>query len=444
MGQGAIISISPEYLIPSPNYYPSPSMRISSPQCSPESQPQFYLLFDNVGADNNFTEEWITVCGFCFPVVGDIKPNLQSYITIRDFYYCNVQGASSYWIATNSEGHKPIITVCPTRYYVDTDPVPLFDLPTIYCIDEEPIELPTTLHGVSGDWEPSEVNRSSAGEETYIFTPNGDFAFSHCPLTVDIKVENCAVKLDMKLFLQGPMNAVTSYSVMTNNIQVPKYSYLKDLKLPVQNPYISLTDDPQGEYTQINNPAGPAGAVVDWIEVEIWTHVDVVTRKYDLVTRRALLLKPDGSVVDTLGQMPQFEAYPDSVQIVVKHRNHLDVIGNYKVSFKKGTAQYDFTDGVDKVYKYSSSAYAPMATHKTGVTCLWAGDIEHDGSIEIGDLNILEMKSKEQQTENYKYLYIGSDLNMDGIVDALDLSLIISNINRSLYSAVPLFSEKTK
>jgi len=56
-----------------------------------------------------------------------------------------------------------------------TDPIFDFDLILEYCIDDIPVELPTTsLNGVKGEWRPTTISTTSKGETIYTFTPKTD------------------------------------------------------------------------------------------------------------------------------------------------------------------------------------------------------------------------------------------------------------------------------
>jgi len=61
--------------------------------------------------------------------------------------------------------------------------IPTFDFPTSYCLNSQPEQLPlTSTNGVNGTWNPSVIDATVIGEETYTFTPES----SSCAETVDI------------------------------------------------------------------------------------------------------------------------------------------------------------------------------------------------------------------------------------------------------------------
>jgi hypothetical protein len=267
-------------------------------------------------------------------------------------------------------------------------------------------------------------------------------------LEITVNAKAC-VKLDLKVFLEGVVQPPLSGKTMdgeplpgnwmTAHIQDPDYLlHSFGFELPVENPYYAECGV-LGDYTDINNPLGPAGEVVDWILVEIWGNVDAGTFKYDLVERQALLLKPDGSIRDTKNQIPQFMTYADSeVQIVVRHRNHLPVMSNDLVNINpisSITIPYDFSD-INHVY----NPWASMPTGmRHGAVCLWAGDINMDGIIDSGDSGGFITDINAMPWGQYRR----SDLNMDGFIDSGDSGFIITNIKAMRYSPYMIFTPRT-
>jgi len=248
-----------------------------------------------------------------------------------------------------------------------------------------------------------------------------------------IDCETCAnIILDLKLFLQG---VTQPDSIMTNYIQVPIMpEAMPNLKLPVTNPY-----DVQGNYFQINDESGPAGTIVDWILVEIWGNFEVsgIFTEYDLLESHALLLKPDGSVVDTNGQKPQLILNTDdSVRVVIKHRNHLSVVSNVLFPYNEDII-YDFSTGITQAVKAPLAMYDPMIMYY-GLACLWAGDLNMNGFMDHVDMSIFNI---EWMAGNFGK-YVVSDVNMDGFVNSLDGSFVTRNTKLGLYSPVYFFRKK--
>ena len=256
--------------------------------------------------------------------------------------------------------------------------------------------------------------------------PNSYFAYTlaivKCP-----KLE-CDIVLDLKLFLEGVTN---EGPVMSTYLQgISRYPDLvPDKALPLQNPFPNMPE----KYSQINEDSGPAGKVVDWILVEILTNFehfeyeDIQYTLYDLVAKRALLLKPDGSVVDSTGKKPTFKPFEfDSIRIVVKARNHLAIISSALFAFDSDVT-YNFSDDVSKALKLSWASY-PAMTYKNGVACLYAGDIWNGTPADCTTnvINATDIDRYNSRLINGWSLgcYCFEDVNMDGMVDGGDLTFI--------------------
>jgi len=269
-------------------------------------------------------------------------------------------------------------------------------------------------------------------------TTTGCVTSSSNALALTITVNSCIIteiNLDLKLFLQG---VTLPGPIMTNHIQNPNYfpSYMPNFGLPTTSPY----PIPGSPYLQINDPAGPAGEVVDWIWVEVWSNFEdllPLITYYDMLESQALLLKTDGSVVDVNGQKPQFMSYSqESVRLVVRHRNHLSVI-SLEIPFDEELIEYDFSTGIGQAFKSPYSLYDPMVM-VNGVACLWAGDLNIDGLIDNLDITNYDIAWRSGIYGDY---FI-SDVNMDGIVDNLDGSFILQNARFNYFSPTRLFIKR--
>jgi hypothetical protein len=255
------------------------------------------------------------------------------------------------------------------------------------------------------------------------------------------KVQQCSVTLDVKIFLE----AVTrihplpgSFPYMTTYLQgPPEYWYLNDKLLPVTNPYPGMT----GFYHQINEPTGPAGPVVDWVLVEIWSDfktLNLFQEEYNVIDSCVLLLKPNGTLVDTNGNKPQFTAHPmGDVRIVVKHRNHLSVMSNL-VPFHSDFS-YDFSEAVTQAYRLSWVTQNPQVW-RNGAWCLWAGDINlvQDGAINGSDNTILWAAITASKIN----IYTVENVLMDAWVDSRDEAFVVDNAKRGLMSSRNFFIER--
>ena len=284
----------------------------------------------------------------------------------------------------------------------------------------------------------------------YLSIPSYYFTFGATP--TDILYLNAGIydnrnpieiDLNIKLFLEGvvKIDAVPGAKpYMTTWLQGPtEYWFLPSQLLPVRAD-VAYPDPPGREeyYHQINDHTGTAGAVVDWILIEIWGNFEssFIFTGYDLIESRALLLQPDGSVVDTNGNIPKFLSHSmGQVRIHAKHRNHLDVLSKL-VSFDSDMT-YNFTDDVNKAISPMGAIF-PGQVMRFGVACLWAGDLNQDFLIEGDDnQNFYDAVKKNKQN-----IYTFEDVNMDASVDARDGDYILNNVKRAIIS--PAFFYKKR
>ncbi len=236
------------------------------------------------------------------------------------------------------------------------------------------------------------------------------------------------VKLQLTLFLEGLMIGTKT---MSNYLQTHDavYSYYDQTPYPVNDPYGLGTT-----YSQYSNVSGPAGKIVDWIKVEIWSSVNMGNYTRTVSQSKALLLRPDGTVVDENGQIPSFNPISGPVRIVVKHRCHLAVMSKEISSFT-GNITYDFSSALTQAPKIELATDPDFLVLKNGVYCLRAGDVNKDGYVDSTDRT-----SSYNDYKNNEYdKYINTDINMDGYVDSTDYTIVINAYSQSLYSALFYF-----
>ena len=285
--------------------------------------------------------------------------------------------------------------------------------------------IPSSVEPTSSIYGMASTTSQGSVVTNLAFAPNDYAAY-----TLGIRQDR-TIPVSLTVFLEGPTPFLGN-AVMTNYIQNadPFYSaFSSGPALPTTDPYGLNTT-----CTNINN-IGIIGEVVDWIKVEIWDNVDFELGIKTVLETQALLLRPDGTVVDSTGRTPQFESQTNPVRIVVKHRNHLSVInGGAALSFTDSPVIYDFTTGLGQAYKMNSFDPTPMK-QKNGKWCMWAGDINGDGMVDVVDQGYVEYEVKNVTFDKY----LKEDLNMDGIADPLDKGLMDANCSPFKYSAQAYF-----
>ena len=234
------------------------------------------------------------------------------------------------------------------------------------------------------------------------------------------------VSVDLTVFLQGPLR---SHGLMSNYIQEPdpNNSSFTESRLPVSDPYglgVSCPDI---------NDSEKVGKVVDWVKVEIrkQSTLSVVSEA------QALLLRPNGKVVDIDGTVPRFSPLDEPVHIAVCHRSHLSVVTPLISTFS-GSITHDFSTGLAQAYKIDAGDTDPMSKPYASLNVwgMWAGDLN-------GDLNGDDIINNMDVSTLTPFLgaqdaYITTDLDMNGIVNNADASMIRGSGNVGAYS--PLLS----
>ncbi|MEO6287669.1 MAG: hypothetical protein ABIN80_16685 [Dyadobacter sp.] len=219
----------------------------------------------------------------------------------------------------------------------------------------------------------------------------------------------------IKIALQGAMPG--SGTTMRNDLQ--KYTNQTIVGvLPKTDPYGNGV-----VYNDINNPAGVAGNVVDWVKVDIKSAVS----PFAVLQTKSLLLRTDGYLVDVNGQYPSFTQPSGDVFIVVKHRNHLAIRSN-PINLIAGSA--DFTTGLNTVFNDGSSPDQMKLVN--GIWCMISGDVSQDYFVSNQDVT---------QTRNgFKTggvgVYSSRDLNMNAFLENQDVTAQRNRFNAGFFSIV--------
>lgn len=225
------------------------------------------------------------------------------------------------------------------------------------------------------------------------------------------------VQLDLKVLLRGGYRP--GQANMGTDLQT--YFSANSGLLPATDPYGGNV-----VYNNIGNPAGVAGSVVDWIKIEIRDAANPTVK----LQAKSLLLKPNGSVVDTDGTLPKFVGQSVPVRVAVFHRNHVAVLSNPIATFNAGTTIYDFTTALNKASQLPGDA--PQMGIFNGKWYMWAGDVNNDLSADATDMTIANKDFLDGLYDQYLF----TDVNLDGGVDATDASIMNDAFFNGYYSTL--------
>lgn len=262
----------------------------------------------------------------------------------------------------------------------------------------------------------SSPNWSFVGAANNVGTPSvtGTITAS----TADFTGTDALNKLNLTAYLNGAMPSMGT--TMTSDLQ--NYFGGNMGLLPTTSPYGA----PTSSYGSINNPGGVAGAVVDWVKVEVRSTSNPST----ILETRSLLLKNNGSIVDPNGNVPYFKESTTPVQVVVQHRNHLGIMSNSIASFTGTTGSYDYSSGLAQAYNAGGDP-AQMVL-KNGKWTMIGGDVNMDLSCDGLDLSATKLAVANGIFD----VYVSTDINMDGSVDGIDLTIAKVSVAAGYYSTL--------
>lgn len=144
-------------------------------------------------------------------------------------------------------------------------------------------------------------------------------------------------------------------------------------------PFTQPFSTPPWNYTGTESADTLMPDIVDWILLEIRTGLLANTK----VAQRAALLKTDGMIVDLDGisQVSINNIEPGNYYVVIRHRNHLDVMSSNPVAISTGgSSLYDFT--IAQTQAYGSNPMKDLGDGKFG---MYAGDANADGTVDYNN-----------------------------------------------------------
>ncbi|WP_055443795.1 hypothetical protein [Lacinutrix himadriensis] len=213
------------------------------------------------------------------------------------------------------------------------------------------------------------------------------------------------VKLDTKLFLQGPFLNPATAGLMNDNLRSLNY-------LPTTSPYPDIATCDASVFSVTGN-----NAIVDWV----WIELRAANDNQKLINGKSALLQRDGDVValDGLSHLV-LQAAPTNYYVVVKHRNHLGAMSATTIGLNENTATLvDFTN----------SGFATFGNHAqvilgSGNTALWAGDTNRsdrirfsgseNGTNAIKDYVLADPANGFNSVTFSSIGYLNIDVNMNG------------------------------
>jgi peptidoglycan/xylan/chitin deacetylase (PgdA/CDA1 family) len=109
----------------------------------------------------------------------------------------------------------------------------------------------------------------------------------------------------------------------------------------------------------------------------------------------------------------------------ILHRNAIETWSSEGLRFTSSALNYDFTSS-------QNHAYGNNLVLKEGKYCLYSGDVNHDGLVDLADLIEIDNDNMNYVTGN-----VTTDINGDGLVDLNDLILVDNNNTNYITRIVP-------
>lgn len=214
---------------------------------------------------------------------------------------------------------------------------------------------------------------------------------------------NFKIKIDPKLFLQGPMLNPVIAGQMNDNLRSGGL-------IPTTSPYPDGATCNASVFSVTGN-----NAIVDWVWVELRAANDNTKR----INGKSALVQRDGDVVGLDGVSNLvMSAAPTNYYVVVDHRNHNGAMTSGVIGLNETTPTVvDFTS--NSLATYGVNARALLVS---GNMALWAGDANGNGTIRFlgpgNDSGFIKAFILGISSSNF-FPYTGyhnADINMNGQV----------------------------
>ena len=190
---------------------------------------------------------------------------------------------------------------------------------------------------------------------------------------------------------------------------------------PVKTKTLNLTVFLQGFYPGSGSLMNKCKDYVGGATVDKFsgTTVDTITVElHDATTYANIVYKAFGVALNQNGTASLLiynpNSYISSYYITVKTRNHIETTTAAPVSFAASIVNYNFSDS-------TSRAFGNNLKQIGNICCIFAGDINGDGFVNLTDLSAVNSNALQLSKG-----FIVSDVNGDGLVNLTDLSAVNS------------------
>ena len=188
-----------------------------------------------------------------------------------------------------------------------------------------------------------------------------------------------------------------------NNVSISNFSSTTlDVQLSPSSPYqMHLTALVEGFFDGTTMAS-------DTVTVELRSS----SSPFNLVETKKINLDALGYGTTTLSLVLDAVSY----YIVVKHRNSIETWSSTPQTFVNGILNYDFTSD-------QSKAYGNNLVIKGVKWCIYSGDVNQDGLVDLTDVNLIVNDANLYTTGSY----LNTDLNADSWADLSDILIAVNN-----------------
>lgn len=278
------------------------------------------------------------------------------------------------------------------------------------------------------DWSNPYLNNNTFPDLLNLATIPENCVFPPPPATPHQAIE---FTLNLKVFLEGYfyIDNQSNPVMTTNGFDHSSNTNSNNKILPALQPFSPLFFYGGNETVGIDaeeNPIALPTNIVDWLYIEIWDSLQLCDEPINnklVVAKKAVLLKNDGSIVDTAGNSVVFDGfYPGNYKVAVYHKSHLAVLSSE--SFSLSGIDCDTNDSdLDICVDLSQSENAVTGKNQlkavdtsNQIFAMIAGDVDQNGVINNKDHNLIR---QDNNSLGYKI----TDLNGDKTVNGNDLDL---------------------
>jgi large repetitive protein len=278
---------------------------------------------------------------------------------------------------------------------------------------------------------------------SYIYTPNNNyvgpdrFTYRVCDngtpslcavATVYLTIaESLCTTLDLKVLLEGPMDASTGLMKTILNQRGLLPGQVPIGEFAVATPAGQPFNTAPWNYTGTESVSSYPATVVDWVLVTLRSSTTVASKTF----QAAGLLHNDGRItfVNSCFTIPSGAYY-----VLVEHRNHMGVMSSTPVSVSNSKIMYDFT--TSQTFELSnppSFGSKPMTLAGQSRFVMYAGDGRKETQSNNFDINFND-SSLWKLTSGIFDRYQQADFNLDADVNFSDS--VLWKLNNGKYSGV--------